>query len=67
MSETWECKVCRARATIDVNSQPLRYDSVYPVESGPYAPRPPAPHHCPIRQGLIPPQIAQSPNARRVR
>ena len=66
MSETWECIVCHATATIDLAARPLRYDSHYPVEAGPYAVRPPAPHYCPIRNGLIPPKIQDAPNARKV-
>ena len=67
MSETWECTVCRAQATIDQDAQPLRYDCFSPVEAGPYAVRQPNPHHCPIRNEPIPPAIQDAPNARRVR
>ena len=65
MSETWECTVCRAAATIDLAQLPVRYDSRYPVEAGPYAERQPPPHPCPIKQGLLPPDIESNPHARR--
>ena len=65
MSETWECTICRARATIDLDSTPVRYDSHYPVESGPYASRQPPAHQCPIRQGLLPVALETAVNARR--
>jgi hypothetical protein len=64
MSQTWECAVCRATATIYLERQPVRYDSCYPADTGPYADRPAPPHACPIRQGLLPPAIAANPHAR---
>ncbi len=65
MTEKYECTVCRATARIDMDQKPIRYDSFYPAETGPYAARQPV-HACPIRQGLIPPKIEGAPNARRV-
>jgi hypothetical protein len=62
----WECNICHATADIDQTRRPLVYNAHYPAETGPYADRRPN-HSCPIKQGLVPPQIVQHPNARKVR
>ena len=64
MSETWEYQVCRASADIDLRGPRPVYHSKYPADTGPYGDRL-VPHDCPIRRGLLPPQIENSPNARR--
>jgi hypothetical protein len=64
--EKFECKVCHATAEIDQSKHLTAYNVRYPSETGPYSNRG-TPHNCPIKQGLVPPQIAQHPNAREVR
>jgi hypothetical protein len=64
--ETWECQSCRASARIDQSRRPVVYHATYPAATGPYSDRPPSSHSCPIKQGLLPDQLAQHPNARRV-
>ena len=65
MSETWECTVCRASATIDLDRTPVRYDSRYPAETNSYSDNRPPPHGCPIQKGLLPIDLETDPNARR--
>ena len=59
--ETWECKNCRATATIDVGTTPKTYRSVYPDLYGKQMT-----HDCPIKKGLLPDQLETAPNAKRV-
>jgi hypothetical protein len=64
--EKFECKICNASAEIDQSKRPTVYNARYPAETGPYSHRVTL-HNCPIKQGLVPPQIDQHPNARKVR
>lgn len=64
--EKWECTDCKASAMVDMESDPIQYHAHYPVEAGPYADRPPVAHRCPIKRGLLPAQMAEVSNARRV-
>jgi len=64
--EKWECTDCTATVLVDIDSDPIQYHVTYPVEAGPYAERPPVRHRCPIKNGYLPAQMADTRNARRV-
>ncbi len=63
--ETWKCIVCRASATVDLSVSPVRYNTSYPADTGPYAERPLL-HDCPVKKGLLPEQLAEHANALKV-
>lgn len=64
--ERWECTDCKASVEVDMDSDPIQYHALYPVEAGPYAEKPVAAHRCPIKRGYLPAQMAETSNARRV-
>ena len=66
MSETWECTACHATADIDLSGPRPVFHSKYPAETGPYSDQQ-TPHECPIKLGLLPPDIEQALNSRRAK
>ena len=60
----WQCKECGATIKWDLGP-PLKQDTYYPAETGPYADR--QKHHiCPVQAGLLPIRLKEHPNATKV-